>query len=732
MVFTCWILQIILSELVDVPTTIENGVPASYLMNFYHPDNIFELGDSTDSLSVFENAASVGGDCRKMPHLSSPDVNEENYKICAHIIPEVWQAQTPHIQDMVREHLVSPPAALGALGTEGWYIPRFTAVSDPSLTSYLGYQGPENREKLARMFKRPTTWIDYCHQVSPNNCSAPDGVAGRAPGPGEEKRMFYEGSYTGYFRYTERNTCSSNSNCTGSIGDFPCGWSGATEAVCYHLDIALESNGDEPYSGGYTYTQLGDMWKAANATKNNVIITWAIPDPTYELFQNTDFEFIKVTLPAPSQECIKNKVNTDERCAPTVEERVGVARGVARPLHKLTLHMFDEDTERADIAIQSPAQQVLSRFAINELQMSELFEYWQNADSPRDAVCQWTTDNLQDLLTLVPPTYPRVLQSNSSKALSTVTIALGAIAIVLVLLTASFVYKQRERRVMKFAQQEFLVLLLAGSLSVSVGATLMGIPPSNGLCISQVWLINLGYTLELVPLLVKVAAINQLMHAAQRMRRVKLNRSSLYNTVAIITIMIIAFLVCWTVLDPPQKTAEFSMSDETDDEGATIIHLKYFCSSSSEVWEYVSVGWNMVMILCATAIAFQAWSVKQAFNETKILSRLIYSHFLFVVLWATTLFLPRTVAPSIRSMIFSVDTSVMMGIYFLPKFLAMDAENRSRLSGLSSLQISGLNLSVDREKPFDSSPQSSAPFRDPIHPSLEENTDDAEIMDKSG
>jgi len=85
-VFTCWILQIILSELVDVPTTIENGVPASYLMNFYHPDNIFELGDSTDSLSVFENAASVGGDCRKMPHLSSPDVNEENYKIYVRIL----------------------------------------------------------------------------------------------------------------------------------------------------------------------------------------------------------------------------------------------------------------------------------------------------------------------------------------------------------------------------------------------------------------------------------------------------------------------------------------------------------------------------------------------------------------------------------------------------------------------------------------------------------------------
>ncbi len=57
------------------------------------------------------------------------------------------------------------------------------------------------------------------------------------------------------------------------------------------------------------------------------------------------------------------------------------------------------------------------------------------------------------------------------------------------------------------AQIEFLLLLLVGLGLVSVGSLLMALEPSDGTCISAVWMINVGYTAQLVPTLIRVSAI---------------------------------------------------------------------------------------------------------------------------------------------------------------------------------------------------------------------------------
>ena len=82
----------------------------------------------------------------------------------------------------------------------GWYVPLFTAEHDPSLLHYSGLVGEENREKLAKTFKKPLSWGHYCERVSPNNCSVADSVAARAPKDEYEYwRHFYQGLYTGHF-----------------------------------------------------------------------------------------------------------------------------------------------------------------------------------------------------------------------------------------------------------------------------------------------------------------------------------------------------------------------------------------------------------------------------------------------------------------------------------------------------------------------------------------------------
>jgi len=714
-IFGSWILQIILSEILQVPTTLETGTATS-VMQLYDTADRFEFGTTSNNLQAFRNAHELAqGDCRK---LQQPQ-NESTYLNCAHVIPEVWTAKSEQVNEYIRQDILDPPLSLGALGIEGWYIPKYTAETDPTLTSWIGMQGPHNRHKLASMFPRPTKWQDYCNNHSPTNCTAPDGVARRPPANDREASRLYAGDdFVGFFRNTTHNNCIDRPhNCTGHIGDFPCGWGGSLEAQCYHLDIGLESNGDEPYSGGYTYSQLGQMWRAANATRNHVAMMWAIPDPIYEEFQGTDYEFVKVTLPAATQTCQENRINAEHRCVPDHALRVGPLEGVcdetARPLHKLMLKEMFELTQGAGVpkARHSPAHSVVSQFSLTELQINEMFKYWQTVDSsswtPREAICQWAVDNLDHLTQYIPRTYPRTVETSSNQALFISTIILGTLATLMVVATTFFVYTNRSRRVFRYAQIEFLYLLLAGAAAVGVGAILTGLQQhsTNVTCVSQIWLLGLGYTLTLVPLLVKVAAINRLMQAAQHMRRVELTRTTLREGVALIALLVAAYLLLWTIVDAPHPEADFELTDEVMKGGADdssllqidsqVVQVRYYCTSDSDFWQYVAVSWNLVLIICATALAFQSRSVKSDFNEARELSRLIYSHFIFVLLRLMSFFFDPWVGNPMQSIIYSLDTITMLLVYFSPKFLAGDVDGRSNhTSALSSQRIDGSRVRV--------------------------------------
>jgi hypothetical protein len=82
----------------------------------------------------------------------------------------------------------------------------------------MGLQGESRRQKLADMFLRPTTWQDYCSEVSNTSCAQPDNVAQRAPDDTEFRRYHVEGLYSGHFRKTDENNCTKwPTNCTGHI-----------------------------------------------------------------------------------------------------------------------------------------------------------------------------------------------------------------------------------------------------------------------------------------------------------------------------------------------------------------------------------------------------------------------------------------------------------------------------------------------------------------------------------
>ena len=696
-VFATWIIQIILSEILDVPTTVESGL-AEAKLNFYDPDNSYDFGTSSDYNCLIRGAEL--SDCRLA--CRSP----ENYEPCAHVVPELWDALT-WATDWVKNGTLEPPEGDGLMGYQSWYVPKFTAEREPRVMSYLGLQGEEMRHRLAELFLRPTTWQDYCELISLDNCTTADGVAARAPrNLIENQRMFVSGLYTGHFRATEENNCTLHpTTCTGHIADYPCGWTSYVQPLTHWLNIALESSGDQPGCHGYTYEQLLDMWDAANATKSNLMMQWWQPEAHFQSYLSTDAEFMSILLPPTTQECVDNQVPMTDRCSNDTSVRLGDPKGACGQsgtiLGKLIIADVYNFSYGASVpeGLRSPAYEVLQQYSLTEVQLGDLFNYYFQASSPREAVCQWLADNIQFVDDLIPRTYPRILEERSDTGpLLYVSVIFGCVAALAVLWTGWMVYRKRSANVIKDAQVEFLALLLVGSFTITLGAIVAAAPPTNASCQLLAWFINIGYTLELVPLIVKVAAINHLMSAAKRLRRVTLRRSSLFGAVLLISIFVIVFLIFWTVLDPLRRTAEYTLASTEAPDGSTAVYLQFYCNSESDIWNYLSVGWNGLLLLIATILAFQSRNVRQDFNESQTLAIMIYSHFVFLIMRVITYALSSSLNGKLlgraRSLLYSVDQMSTVCIYFLPKFMKVHDQNSENTSAWLTRLGSRLNLST--------------------------------------
>lgn len=343
--FEAWILQILLSEYLGVAVTLESGMP-DVRLDFHDEQLSFGYGAGND-YSCLENSIALGGDCTLANRLNinqPADVakdtennsESDNYQSCAHFVPEIWTTQADRLKELRQDGVVEKHEGLGVVGQMNWWIPKFTALRDPTLLTYFGLAGQEQRQKLAEVFKRPTTWGEYCSQVSLTRCQERDGVASRAPINDKEAGRYFEAeNYMGHFRKTEESDCDLHpDSCTGHIADFPCGWSSFVQQQTWHLGIPLSSSGSEPGSRGYKYDELLDIFAAANATKSDIIFQWWTPDVVHNAYAGTDAEFQAVGMPLPTLECIENAVSSEDRCDPDVNVRRGSAEGACGEVRK--------------------------------------------------------------------------------------------------------------------------------------------------------------------------------------------------------------------------------------------------------------------------------------------------------------------------------------------------------------------------------------------------------------
>lgn len=503
--------------------------------------------------------------------------------------------------------------------------------------------------------------------------------------------MFSDGSYTGHFRYTEANNCTgnpANKTCTGHFTDYPCGWNSQAPYQIYHNNIALRSDGLADHRGGYSYGQMVGIWRAANATKEDVMIMWWSPELLVEEFFGTDSQFVPVILPEPTQECNEAKAPRGSMCDENFDianvDPMGACDYSIQNVKKFISDGLFEATYDQAIpeALQSPAFETINNYRMTTLQLNEIFQLWLKRESDynfdaRAATCQWVVDNLDHVLSFVPESHPRTIREvdTSRDPLFVGALTAACLSALVVLLSIVSIALKRRTKVVVYAQVQSLIVLLVGLLLLSLGSILLALPTfTDNVCISMAWLINLGYAIHLAPLCSKIFAINNLLNTSgKQMQRIRLSKLQLYRTLTIFIVLVIAFMMMWTMMDPPQKVFAYEVTEQETSDGETIVSSCSHCRCTSNIWMLTSLSWQAILLLPTAVIAFVACQIREDMNDTRSLSMIVYSHCFFLIFRATLFMLDDGSAASelmaYRSLLISGDVIFSLATYFFPKLL---------------------------------------------------------------
>ena len=470
-IFVAWVMQIMLMEVLKVPVTVGLNSGLTSISSFYSPINSMEYS----SVPYPWEALQYGVDC------------ETTDQDCVDVMPEVWNGQVSRWSSMMHEGIIEPVDGCGQVGKLGWFVPGATARRDDSLVSYYGLQGEENRAKLAQAFKRPSTWYEYCEEVSIDNCTTSDDVAEHYPKTVAMAAKYFEGGlFTGHFRMLPENNCTEfPETCTGYIVGPICTWSTNVDAQLYWNDIVgLKAGGPSEPNKGYEYSSQTEIWRAANATKSDVMMWWWNPEATVEEFSTSDWSFQQIILPTVTDVCSEARISVDDRCVEDIAvrrgDRLGACDYEAHALQKVVSFNLQKKTMTESESSRSPGYPFIRSLKVTDLEIQSLLKKWMaiNKDKygndARQAVCSWTIDHMDALLNFIPPGHPRSLDPSGSfnQPYLYVAMAVAILCFLGLLVTAFFVHRHRRTKVFVYAQEEFIQIVLFGFILITIGGFL--------------------------------------------------------------------------------------------------------------------------------------------------------------------------------------------------------------------------------------------------------------------
>ena len=234
-------------------------------------------------------------------------------------------------------------------------------------------------------------------------------------------------------------------------------------------------------------------------------------------------------------------------------------------------------------------------------------------------------------------------------------------------------------------------------------------------CVASEWFILMGYTMILLPILIKVAAINKITQHSRRLKNVDIDLKKLIlYPLYTLGLVILPYLITWTCLDHSKPIEVLSFEDGVF--GSNTINVLTYCSSVSNVWNYGTYVWHGFLLCSTCIIALQSLyvNVSAEMDESKKICYMVYSQFIFLMLRAGVPFLMKqheyalSHMQGIISLLLSLDVITMLLIYMGPILLSlvypnlMQQSSSSMKSNNSSIRVVNKSLRESRKLQQDS------------------------------
>lgn len=140
----------------------------------------------------------------------------------------------------------------------------------------------------------------------------------------------------------------------------------------------------------------------------------------------------------------------------------------------------------------------------------------------------------------------------------------------------------------------------------------------------------------------------------------------------IVTSSVAVILLLWTFVDSPGQSVDYRVTGQSND-GDTIVTSTLYCSTESNLWYSIAVGWQALILLLASALAFMASRIPDDINDSRKLTLLVICHVVFVILRVATILVNDAAdLPELtgyRSLILSSHATAALLVFVFPKLL---------------------------------------------------------------
>jgi hypothetical protein len=120
--------------------------------------------------------------------------------------------------------------------------------------------------------------------------------------------------------------------------------------------------------------------------------------------------------------CRKNRIDNEDRCSEDIWKRRGKPEGACGDeigeLRRIIVQALGDYTFAQKAGTRSPAYEAIKNLRISDLSIDAMLRSWLSRDldtygfDPREAVCAWAADNIDEITQAIPRGYPREVLEN--------------------------------------------------------------------------------------------------------------------------------------------------------------------------------------------------------------------------------------------------------------------------------------------------------------------------------